>query len=857
MHNQKDNLAFEPGLNLLRISQRKIKKIIGWLIYLFLILFGFYGIFILVIFLIEGDFLLPRSGGPEGLPNIFYFSLLTNMFLLYLWQRRKEKNKKIRLAREDEQLEISLFLNRSSRTLLEKSWLLAYRKGYSSLRPIHFFSILSKEKSFQKIAQRLDCHSEEITKKTKNILNSSLVPNKERTILGVKIASDLKEVFLDAYLFCLRNGKNQIGPLDILWAISQQENLVGMIFDEFGISPKEIKKVIQWVWLEEKIKESRKNFFWRRLFKPKGKLNRTMTAALTPTLDKVSQDLTFLARQGEFELIIGRDKEIEEIFNFFNSGKTGVILVGESEIGKKSILKKIAQMMIEENTPKFLRDKRLVQMDLGSLVSLGGSQKSEEYLRKIIYEINRAGNIVLVVENIESLAGLKSQVSGIDLSEILASAIESQAFFMIGTSLTGGYANKIEGGILGRVLSKIEVILPSREFLWQVLITKINLIEKRLGIFFSADALDQAIDLADRYIYGKALPSKTIDLLTEAAYSIGDQKDRVIRGEDIVNLMTRKTKIPLGQTENSEKEKLLKLEELIHKRLVNQEEAVEAVSSAMRRSRLDTKRRKKPIANFLFVGPTGVGKTELSKTLAEVYFGDERKMIRLDMSEYQEKRGLRRLIGLRGETGVNKGYLTEAVKRNPYSLILLDEIEKAHPDILNLFLQVMDDGRLTDASGETINFTNAIIIATSNAGTQFIQGQISKGIKYEEIYKELKEKVLLDHFRPELLNRFDKIVLFGSLSMDNMREITKLFVKGVNVKLEERGVKIQVEKEALEELSAMGYDPLYGARPLKRVIQEKIENTLAKMFLKDKIKRRDQIIIKKGLVFEIKKAPQL
>jgi len=350
-----------------------------------------------------------------------------------------------------------------------------------------------------------------------------------------------------------------------------------------------------------------------------------------------------------------------------------------------------------------------------------------------------------------------------------------------------------------------------------------------------------------------------MDLLIEAGYRVREQKGSgsLVKGNDITELVAEKTNIPLGEIEETEKDKLLHLEDLIHEHVVDQEEAVEAISSAMRRSRLELQGRKKPIANFLFVGPTGVGKTETAKALARVYFGNEKKMIRLDMSEYQEKRGLRRLIGSRTEGGVNKGYLTEAVKRQPYSMILLDEIEKAHPDILNIFLQVMDDGRLTDISGETINFTNTIIIATSNAGTHFIQKKISDGSSYEEIDKELKQDVLLEHFKPEFLNRFDKIILFKALNMENMNKIARLFLIEFQKKLEEKGIGFEIEEEAVEELAQKGYDPLYGARPLKRVIQDNIENEAAKLLLENKIKRRDVLIIKKGLEFKIKKALEI
>jgi ATP-dependent Clp protease ATP-binding subunit ClpC len=864
---QESNLIFQPGLNLLRIFQRRLRVILAGLVYLLLILFGLYGVLVLFLF-------------PESL-DIFYLSLLTDMFLFYLWQRRKEKIRKIKPSpavllsvdeangftllqdRPGETIEISLFLDKAAQKSLERAWLFCYQKGYHFLRPIHLFAAFLKNKDFKKVLKRLNCQPKQITEKTKNILErASFFPeaDKKGSILGPKITADFQKIFLDAYLFCLKEGREQIGYLDILWAVSQQRNLVGMIFDEFGIGPEEIKRVIEWSQLEEKIRQREKSFFWQRLFKPKGKLDRAMIAAATPLLDRVSQDLTHLARQGQFEMVVGREKEIEEIFNFFSTGRVGIVLVGQSEIGKRAILKKLAQMMVEEKVPRFLQDKRLVKLDLGSLVSLGEArQRGEEYLRRILLEVNRAGNIILVIEDIDNLVGLKSQPTGLDFAEILAAALDRRAFFLISTTSPEGFSSKIEGKILGRVLNKIQVALPSRDLLWQILITKIFIIEKELKVLFSVDALEQAIDLADRYLYGPALPVKVLGLLEEAAALARSQRGRgsLIKGSDIVELVVKRTSIPLGQIQETEKEKLLQLEKLIHQRVINQEEAVTAVAAALRRSRLQLREQKKPICNFLFIGPTGVGKTELAKTLARVYFGHQQRMIRLDMSEYQEKRGLRRLIGLRTDEGVTKGYLTETIKRQPYSLLLLDEIEKAHPDILNLFLQVMDDGRLTDASGETINFTNVILIATSNAGTQFIQEKISLGFSYEEIYRQLKEKVLLDYFRPEFLNRFDKIVLFKSLSMENMIKITQLFLREVQEGLKEKGVGLEVTAEAVKELAQAGFDPLYGARPLRRVIQEKVEDTLARLFLENRVKRRDKLILKKGLVFEIEPAPEI
>ena len=847
---QDKDFSFEPNLSVSGIILKRLKVFLSWLFIIFLALFGLYGILILM---------------SAGALNIFYFSLITDMFLFYLWRCEKTgaKIKRFKLLESNDKIEISSFLDKSAQKSLERAWLFCYRKGGHSLRPIHLFFIFLKDKKFKIILRRLNCYPADIIKKTKSVLdNASFFSKsaKRRNILGPKISSDFKKIFFDAYLPYLIKERKKIDYLDILRAISRQKNLVGMIFDEFGVSPEEIEKTIEWAQIEEQIKKREKVFFWRRIFKPKGKLNRAMTAAATPLLDSVSHDLTFLARQGSFEMVLGRDKEIEEIFNLFSLERAGIVLTGQSEVGKKAVLKKLAQMMVMENVPNFLKDKRLVKLELGNLVGLSeASQKGEEYLKQILFEVNRAGNVVLVIDGVDRLVGLKSREGGLDFADILASALDNYAFLFIGTTTLDGFASKIEGKILGRVLAKIEMALPFKELLWQILITKIFIIEKELKVFFSVDALDRAIELADRYIYGKALLGKVIDLLTESAYIVrqGRGAGSGIGEKDVIELVAQKTKIPLGQVRETEKEKLLQLEELIHQSVINQEEAVKAVGNALRRSRLQLYKDKKTICNFLFVGPTGVGKTELAKTLARVYFGDEKRMVRLDMSEYQEKRSIRRLIGLRTEEGVNKGYLTEVIKRQPYSLLLLDEIEKAHPDILNLFLQVMDDGRLTDASGETINFTNVILIATSNAGTQFIQQKIKQSVDYDEIYRELKEKVLLEDFKPEFLNRFDKITLFKALTVENMVAITDLFLNTVKEKLEEKGAQFEVEDVALKELAMMGFDPLYGARSLKRVIQDKVESVLARLFLEDKIKRRDKILLKEGLVFKIEKAPEI
>ncbi len=863
----KSNLIFQPQLNLFRISQRKIYRILGWLVQGGLALFGLFGLYALA------RHLLVAQQGDQSNLVLFYWSALSDMFLWYLVQRKQEKTKSIDLARylkrsqksqstgAPEQIDVSRFLDKGALAYLESAWLICYRRGFHYLRPIHIFSAFVKSKQFKKILKRLNCQPDEIVEKTERILeNSSFSSESSINLLGPKIAADVKEIFIEAYLFAILQGERSVNSLDLLWAISQQKNLVGMIFDEFGISPGEIERVIRWAIIEKDLAEWESSFFWQKFFKPKGKLDRAMIASLTPTLDKISRDLTMIARQGKFEAVLGRQKEIEEIFNCFNSGRPNVVLVGESSVGKRAVLKKIAQLMVEERVPDFLKDKRLVELEVGSLVGMariGG--RPEEYLKETLFEVNRAGNIVLAISNLESLVGLRSHDSGIDFSEILSLALRANAFLFIGSASQDGYANKIEGSILGEHLTRIEVDLPPANLIWQILISKIYIIEQKLKITFSVDALDKAIELADRYFYGKALTAKAMDLLVEAGYLVyrRDGAKSLVSEKEIAEIVAKKVQVPVGQLTESEKEKLLNLEREIHKQLINQEEAVRAVSAAMRRSRLELGEKNRTICNLLFVGPTGVGKTELAKALTRVYYGKQERMIRLDMSEYQEKSSLRRLIGFRGEKGTERGYLTEAIKRQPYSLLLLDELEKAHPDILNIFLQVMDDGRLTDASGETINFSDVILIATSNAGTNFIQQKIKNAVAYQEIYQQLKDRVLLEHFSPEFLNRFDKIVMFRSLTRGNMVEIARLFINSIKGQLSRKGLFFEAREKAIEELAELGYDPLYGARPLRRAIQEKVENPIAKLVLQNNIGRRDTIILKPGLEFEVKRAARI
>ncbi|MDO8581765.1 MAG: ATP-dependent Clp protease ATP-binding subunit, partial [bacterium] len=578
-------------------------------------------------------------------------------------------------------------------------------------------------------------------------------------------------------------------------------------------------------------------------------------AVATPFLDRVSHDLTRLASNAYLAPCVGREREIEEILRIFESGRQNVLLVGNPGTGKTSIVEGIAQRMVEEDVPEVLFDKRLVSLSVSNLLSgAAASGELEGRLQELMYEIVRAGNVVLFIDGIHELVGASTTGGGgFDLSQVLTSVLEKHAFIAIGATSPQEYKRYLEKvGAFSVVFQTVRIEEMDVANTIFVLESKAGGMEYKNGVYFSYDAIEKVATLSHTYIQDRYLPDKALKILEEVAVYTRKKKGKnsIVAGEDVAELISQKTKIPITKVGAGEKEKLLHLEEEMHKRIIGQEEAVKVVASALRRARTGLRDVKRPIANFLFLGPTGVGKTELAKTLAEVYFGNEENMIRLDMSEYQEKSSLDRLIGTSGGEG---GYLAEAVRKNPFSLVLLDEIEKAHPDLLNIFLQVMDDGRMTSADGRTIDFTNTIIIATSNAGAQFIQDAVRQGTDLHVLKEQLMREQLRQNFRPEFLNRFDAIVLFRPLNFEEILTITKLMIKKVVKRLDEKGIVFDVTPDAIEELAKTGFDPLFGARPLRRAVQEKVDDALANVLLQENVGRGDTLILEKGGAMRVEK----
>ena len=497
--------------------------------------------------------------------------------------------------------------------------------------------------------------------------------------------------------------------------------------------------------------------------------------------------------------------------------------------------------MIEDDVPEVLADKRLVQLSTSSLLAGTTVSGAQQRLLQMMQEISKAKNIILFIHNIHDLMG-GSETQGLDVSETLAEYIGAGQVIVFATTTVEGYKQHMNNSQIGGVLSKVDINEMSVDQTIEVLEAQAGFIEYKQKVFFSYEAIEQAANLADKFLYDHRLPSSALSLLKESASYVHakGQGQGFVQKNDVATVIGQKTGVPVTSITEDESSKLLRLEEEMHKRVIGQHDAVVAVANALRRSRAQVRSTKRPIANFLFLGSTGVGKTELAKTIAEVYFGGEERMIRLDMSEYQDATSIYRLIGQPGKQGT--GMLTEAVKQQPFALILLDEMEKAAPNILDIFLQVFDDGRLTDASGRVVDFTNSIIISTSNAGTSFVQKRIEEGASTKDIEEELMRTELREHFRPEFLNRFDGIVLFQALSLEHVKKIASLMLGRVAKDMQEKGIFFQANEEGLEALAKEGYDPAFGARPMRRAIQNMVENQLAELLLSGQLQRRDVVV---------------
>ncbi|MFH1181160.1 MAG: ATP-dependent Clp protease ATP-binding subunit [bacterium] len=650
-------------------------------------------------------------------------------------------------------------------------------------------------------------------------------------------SSDFPEIFAEALK--IAESKNRrpvtIELGDVLAALARRDLFFKKILLDFNLKPDDIENLVYWLELLKKRIQERKRFWeWQNLIKV-GSLARTWSAGYALTLEMFSSDITEVVKRQGFPDVIGHQKEVEAMERFLaKRERNNVLIVGEQGSGRKSMIQALAKRAALGQSFPEINYKRVVRLDLPSILAqTDSSQETEKILDKIFREVLSAGNIILVIDEFHDFIG---QISGA-LSPYLA----LPKFQIVAITTFEGLHKKIEQN--SSVLSLFEKVEVSEISDKETLLLLGNLslfLERKYKVFISYPALREIINYSARYLPAQSFPEKATKLLDDVAIFAAQEGEKIILPKHVAEIVSAKTQIPVGEIEAKEKDVLLNLENLIHQRIINQEEAVGEVSSALRRARAEITVRKGTIGSFLFLGPTGVGKTETAKALAAIYFGSEEKMIRLDMSEFQNVSDISRLIGSVGEEGA----LTTQIRERPFSLVLLDEIEKAHPDILNLFLQVLDEGNLTDGLGRKVDFKNAIIIATSNAGYQVIL----ESLKAASEWSNVKEKLLnfifeRGIFRPELINRFDGVVVFGPLSKENLLAVVELQLKKMKKGLAEKEIEFVVTESLKAKIVELGYDPTFGARQMQRVIQDKIGNVLAKAILSNQIKRGSKVEI--------------
>lgn len=558
-------------------------------------------------------------------------------------------------------------------------------------------------------------------------------------------------------------------------------------------------------------------------------MNRAWTSRPTPTLDRYSTDFTDLARGGRIGFLIGHKEELERLINTLARPiNPNALLVGEAGIGKETLIAHLAYKLSKDEVPQSLFDKRLVGLELGSLVAGAPPEELNNRIKKIVEEIVTAGNIILYIADLHNLVRT-SGTAYLSAADELMPIIMNNAFPVVGATYPREFKQSIEprSDFVGafEVIRVNEITEAEAE---KILSYEGLLMERQFKVTISFGALKKAVVLAKKYFHNKFLPASAEELLKSAVVDVKRRGEKILGPEQVIRVAEAKVNIPIHEAGGEEAKKLLNLENIIHERLVDQEEAVRVIAESLRAYRSGLSRPGGPIASFLFVGPTGVGKTELAKILARVQFGSEKAMVRFDMTEYQDKQSFFRFIG--SPDGAVSGALTDAILQKPYSLVLLDEFEKAFPDILNLFLQVLDDGRLTDNLGRTVDFQNTIIIATSNAHSDIINDALNRGQAMSEIAEYLKKK-LTDIFKPELLNRFSRIVVFKNLLPADLAKIVGLNLNDVAALVADQGIKIEFDPSLINEFVRLGYDPALGARPLRRVIDEKLRAVLARKIL--------------------------
>lgn len=762
-----------------------------------------------------------------------------------------------------------------------------------------------------KVLREMDLNETEIYEEIEHLIGYGGIRSYPKGVF-LPYSPRMKQVFALASSEVKKTGSQKVGTEHILMSLLKDESIMATrIMINLGISLSKARQV-----LKQKMglagDSAGKGMNRRRNVNVQDK---RQTPQGTPTLDSLARDLTKLAKENKLDPVVGRSREVKRLIQILSRRtKNNPVLVGEPGVGKTAIAEGLAQKIILGEVPEDMQEKRLMMLDMGSLVA-GTKYRGEfeDRMKKVIDEIYNDGQVILFIDELHTLIGAGGAEGAIDASNILKPALARGELQTIGATTLDEYQKYIEkDSALERRFARIQVDEPTPEEAEVILQGLRTRYEEHHGVEITDEAVRAAVNLSVRYITSRQLPDKAIDLIDESAAKVRlDQTDHLTKStvikleidelvqekeaaiqkqdfenaaqlrrqekalrkklqkvsaieakqeqgysdrvteEDVATVVSEWTGVPLQQLEKKESERLLELEGLLHERVVGQDEAVKAVSRAIRRARSGLKDPDRPIGSFMFLGPTGVGKTELAKALSEVMFGSEDALIRVDMSEFMEKYSTSRLIGSPpGYVGYDEGgQLTEKIRQKPYSVILLDEVEKAHPDVFNLLLQVLDDGHLTDSKGRKVDFRNTIMIMTSNIGATQIREEKNVGFNVQDVTKDHKamQKRILEElkkaFRPEFLNRIDETVVFHSLSKVEIHTIVQIMSKAIIKRLKEQDIQVKITPSAIDVIGKAGFDPEYGARPIRRALQKEIEDRLSEALLGGEIRLGDHVTV--------------
>ena len=790
----------------------------------------------------------------SGIQHFVIFGVLLTLFLLDRYMHRSQGDVSISASPRVGRVNVALTFGSGAFAVMERAFdssVLTKRNFY-----LEATSRILEVPGINEGLRRLDVPPAEFKEKLHSLLEESRsagvsTEGKELSSKDFRMITtgSLNVLAASAFEEAASSGHDFVESEDLFAAlVAVKDGFVDRLFNLFAIEPGDLKRALILSSVARKL---------RRLpgvlggFAPVVRhgirhriMNRAWTSRPTPALDRYSTDFTDLARGSQAGFLVGHAEEYEKLVETLaRPTDPNALLVGEEGVGKDTIIAHLAFKLIKDEVPRALFDKRLVSIELPSLIAGATSEELGLRIAKVVQEIITAGNIILYIPDIHNLVK-SSSTAYLTAADALMPIIKSDAFPVIGSSYPREFKQLIEtrSDFAGafEIIPVNEISVPEAE---TVIAYESLILEHNTRITISFGAVKRAVVLAKKYFTDKFLPSSAEELLKSALVAAEERGEKTLGPDLVTSVAEAKVHIPLHEAAGEEAERLLHIEDTVHERLIGQDEAVTAVAEALREYRSGLTRQSGPIASFLFVGPTGVGKTELAKILAKIQFGSEKMMVRFDMTEYQDKESFTRFIG--SPDGKTSGALTEAIRQKPYSLVLLDEFEKAFPDILDLFLQVFDDGRLTDNLGRTVDFTNTIIIATSNAHSDIINDALNKGEKMVDIAEYLKTR-LTDIFKPELLNRFSKIIVFRNLVPTDLQKIVLLNLDDLAAAVKAQGIYLDFDPSAVSEIVKLGYDPAFGARPLRRTIDEKIKAPLASAILGRTISKGDHVRVVYG-----------